>query len=91
VIGIYVNVAAAGGTQQVRKNLLTAIFTGDWIRYSGGVSLNVIIFEEGGGSPQIMLTTLAKFRTQLTSIKPPSEEDKKGLNQGDNLDQVFKP
>jgi hypothetical protein len=91
VIGIYVNVAAAGGTQQDRKNLLTAIFTGDWIRYSGGVSVNVIIFQEGGAKPQILLSTLAKFRTQLTSIKSPSEADKKGLNQGDNLDQAFKP
>lgn len=89
VIGIYVNVAAAGGTQQDRKNLLTAIFTGDWIRYSGGVSLNVIIFREDGINSQILLSTLAKFRTPLTHIESPS--DTQHLNQGDNLDQVFKP
>lgn len=91
VIGIYLSVAAAGGTQQDRKNLLTAVFTGDWIRYSGGASLNVIVFKEASDGSQILLANLAKFRTQLTSIKSPSEADKKGLNEGNNLDEVFKP
>jgi hypothetical protein len=91
VIGIYLSVAAAGGTQQDRKNLITAVFTGDWIRYSGGASLNVIIFKETKDGSQILLSNLAKFRTQLTTIKSPSEEDKKSLNEGSNLDEVFKP
>jgi hypothetical protein len=90
VIGIYLSVAAAGGTQQDRKFLLTAIFTGDWIRYSGGASLNVIIFKVASGKDStILLSGLPKFRTQLTSVKPPAAADRKGLDEGSNLDQVF--
>ena len=88
VLGIYLRVAAAGGTQQVRKNLLTALFTGDWIRYSGGVSVNVIVFEVAGANSEILLSDLVRFRTPLTKIKGPSDE--KDLNKGDNLGDVFK-
>jgi hypothetical protein len=91
VVGIYLSVAAAGGTQQDRKNLITAVFTGDWIRYSGGASLNVIIFKEASDGSQMLLSSLAKFRTQLTNIKSPSGPDKKGLDEGSNLDEVFNP
>ena len=41
---MYLSIVAAGGTQQDRKNLLTNLFTGDLIRYSGGVSVNAIVF-----------------------------------------------
>ena len=89
VLGIYLSMAASGGTQQDRKNLLTAVFTGDWIRYSGGVSVNIIVFEEAGkGSKnsQVLFADLVRFRTPLTTINAPS--DKSGLNAGDNL-EVF--
>lgn len=89
VLGIYVNVAAAGGTQQDRKNLLTNLFTGDWIRYSGGVSLNVIVFRVGTTDSQLLLSGLTKFRTQLTTVKAPGKADRGGLDQGSNLDNVF--
>jgi hypothetical protein len=91
VLGIYVSIAAAGGTQQVRKNLITAVVTGDWIRYSGGVSVNVIIFEMAGkNSPSstILFSDLVRFRTPLTNIKAPS--DKKSLDAGDNLNVLDK-
>lgn len=84
VLGIYLSVAAAGGTQQDRKNLLTALFTGDWIRYSGGVSVNVIVFEVAGKQSQILFSDLVRYRTPLTKIKAPSDD--KELNKGDNLD-----
>jgi len=86
VLGIYVSIAAAGGTQQDRKNLITALVTGDWIRYSGGVSVNVIVFEMAGKnstSSTILFSDLVRFRTPLTTIKAPS--DKKDLDEGDNL------
>jgi hypothetical protein len=86
VLGIYISIAAAGGTQQDRKNLITALFTGDWIRYSGGVSVNVIVFEMAGkksSSSTILFSDLVRFRTPLTTIKTPS--DKKDLDEGDNL------
>ena len=53
--------------------------------------MNVIIFKEANDGSQILLSNLAKFRTQLTSVKSPSDADKKGLNEGSNLDEVFKP
>jgi len=84
MLGIYLSVAAAGGTQQIRKNLLTAIFTGDWIRYSGGVSVNIIVFEVAGKQSQILFSDLVRYRTPLTKIKAPADD--KGLNDGDNLD-----
>jgi len=88
VLGIYLSIAAAGGTQQDRKNLLTAIFTGDWIRYSGGVSVNVIIFKFAGKdsiNSKILFSDLVRYRTPLRHIKKPSAA-KKTLNAGDNLD-----
>jgi hypothetical protein len=86
VLGIYLNVAAAGGTQQDRKNLISAVFTGDWIRYSGGVSVNVVVFQVTGTASKVLFSDLIKFRTPLTKISAPS--DKKGLNAGDNLDEL---
>lgn len=83
LLGIYINVAAAGGTQQDRKNLLLSLFWGDLLRYSGGVSVNVIIFEAGGTKSKILFSDLVRYRTPLTHIEPPA--DHKGLNAGDNL------
>jgi hypothetical protein len=40
---LYADVVAAGGTQIDRKNVLTVLFTGDWISYSGGLVVNVAI------------------------------------------------
>jgi len=91
VLGIYLSMAASGGTQQDRKNLLTAVFTGDWIRYSGGVSVNIIVFEEAGktsANSKVLFSDLVRFRTPLKTINAPS--DKTCLNSGDNLG-VFDP
>jgi hypothetical protein len=88
MLGIYLSVAAAGGTQQDRKNLLTSIFTGDWIRYSGGVSVNVILFQIAGSKSEILFSDLVRLRTPLTKIKNPT--NRKGLNDGDNLTAIPK-
>jgi hypothetical protein len=82
-LGIYLSVAAAGGTMQDRKNLITAVFTGDWIRYSGGVSVNVILFQVKGDQSKILFSDLLRYRTPLTSIKRPIPH--KDFNAGDNL------
>lgn len=87
VLGIYVSIAAAGGTQQDRKNLLTALFTGDWIRYSGGVSVNVIVFSIGPANPTILYSGLLRFRTPLTKIKKPQKYNHAD-NAGDNLSDL---
>jgi hypothetical protein len=88
VLGIYLSVATAGGTQQDRKNLFTAIFTGDLIRYSGGVSVNVILFKVAAPKSAILFSDLVRYRTPLTTIKAPVPH--KALNEGDNLKVLSK-
>lgn len=79
---VYVNVAAAGGTLQDRKNVITALTTGDWIRYSGGVVMNTMIFRKS--TPQVPLfSDVLRYRTPLTKIKKPLHKD--ATSYGDNL------
>ncbi|HTW79178.1 MAG TPA: hypothetical protein VME23_06540 [Terracidiphilus sp.] len=88
VIGVYINVASAGGTQQDRKNLITAVITGDWIRYSGGVSVNVVVFQIGGTKQGILFADLLRYRTPLKTIKKPGGYNEAG-SYGDNLGDVL--
>jgi hypothetical protein len=87
VIGVYVNVAFAGGTLQDRKNLITAVITGDWIRYSGGVSVNVVVFQIGGTKPRILFADLLRYRTPLKTINKPDCYFGAG-SYGDNLGDI---
>ena len=93
LLGIYVNIAAAGGTQQDRKNLITAVITGDWIRYSGGVSVNVIVFKIANGATAqtdqslILYSDLLRYRTPLGHVKSPARYDN-APEAGDNLNSV---
>jgi hypothetical protein len=93
LLGIYLNISAAGGTQQDRKNLFTSIFTGDLIRYSGGVSVNVIVFKIANGATaqtdqsQILYSDLLRYRTPLGHIKSPGKYDN-APEAGDNLKSV---
>jgi hypothetical protein len=83
-LGVYVNVAAAAGTQQDRKNLLTNLFTGDFIRYSGGVCVNTIVFLIASENSSILYSDLLRYRTPLKQIGKPKNYDGKP-NAGDNL------
>jgi hypothetical protein len=86
ILGIYLSIAAAGGTQQDKKNLITALFTGDWISYSGGASVNVVLFAYAGeksSSSQILFSDLIRYRTPFTRIEKPRPP--KSLNAADNL------
>ena len=93
MLGIYLSVSSAGGTQQDRKNLITSLFTGDWIRYSGGVSVNVIVFQIANGdkstddNSKILLADLIRYRTPLGQIKKPVGYDGKA-KAGDNLGNI---
>lgn len=81
------NIAAAGGTQQDRKNLLTNLFTGDWIRYSGGVSMNFVVFEIAGDSSKVRISDIVRYRTPLGKIHAPAGYSK-DANNGDNLETI---
>jgi hypothetical protein len=87
VLVIYLSIAAAGGTQQDKKNLIFSLTWGDWIRYSGGVSVNVIIFQVGGAKPRILFSDLLRYRTPLGQIGKPKGYNGAG-NQGDNLSDL---
>jgi hypothetical protein len=93
LLGIYLSISAAGGTQQDRKNLLTSLFTGDWIRYSGGVSVNVIVFKIANGKTAkedksaILLSDLIRYRIPLGHVKKPGGYDH-AAEAGDNLTSI---
>ena len=87
ILGIYLNVAAAGGTQQDRKNLLLSLFYGDLIRYSGGVSINVIVFQIAGNQSKILFSDLLRYRTPLKQISKPKGYNGAG-SAGDNLEDL---
>jgi hypothetical protein len=83
---VYVNVAAAGGTTEDKKNVLTILFTGDWINYSGGAVVNAIVFDKGIGDGQdqkILYSGVLRYRTPITSLKDPVSKD--ATRVGDNL------
>jgi hypothetical protein len=84
---VYLSIVAAGGTQQDRKNLLTNLFTGDLIRYSGGVSVNAIVFLIASDDSKILYSDLVRYRTPLKQIQKPKNYDGKA-NAGDNLDSI---
>jgi hypothetical protein len=82
VYAVYVNVAAAGGTQHVTKNVVTAIFTGDLISYSGGVVVNTMIIKNA--SPlEVLNADVLRYRTPLTGIENPIHWG--STREGDNL------
>jgi hypothetical protein len=93
MLGLYLSISSAGGTQQDRKNLITALFTGDWIRYSGGVSVNIIAFQIANGAKaqddnsKILLADLIRYRTPLGHIKKPAGYNG-AAEAGDNLGKI---
>jgi hypothetical protein len=83
---VYINVAAAGGTLQDRKNAISALTTGDWIHYSGGVVLNAMILRKSNPQGPIFSGVL-RYRSPLTHIKKPLDPD--ATHYGDNLGDVL--
>jgi hypothetical protein len=85
IYAVYVNVAAAGGTLQDRKNAISALTTGDWIRYSGGVVVNAMIFRKTG-MQTVLYSDVLRYRSPLTHIKAPL--GKHTTHYGDDLGDV---
>jgi len=82
---VYVSVAAAGGTLQDRKNAISALTTGDWIRYSGGVVVNAMVLSRSGQAP--LFSGVLRYRSPLTHIKKPI--DPNSTHYGDNMGDVL--
>lgn len=90
ITAIYVNVGFAGGTQRDRKNLFTAIFPGDFIKYSGGVGVNVVVFKIAGDDSAILFSDFLRYRTPLKTISKPGCYNGAGTA-GDNLGDLGPP
>lgn len=79
---LYADVAAAGGTQRDRKNIITLI-TGDWISYSGGLIINVALINSKDTS--LKLSDTLRYRTSNHHISPPIESGNvENTKAGDN-------
>jgi hypothetical protein len=84
---LYADVLAAGGTQIDRKNLLTVLFTGDWISYSGGLVVNVALTETDDNS--LIFADTLRYRTAPwppwgTMRHPERSKKVEKTNAGDN-------
>jgi len=82
---LYLNAVAGGGTQRIRKNLLTYLLTGDWITYSGGAVIACALVQEGAEGPTLKWANTFRYRTPTTRIESPSR-GVKDTRKGDNLD-----
>jgi hypothetical protein len=88
VTAVYVNVAFAGGTQQDRRDLLTNLTTGDWLRYSGAVGVNVIVFTIDGANSAIKFSDFLRLRTPMEQMHNPATDKDEPFNDGDNLGDI---
>jgi hypothetical protein len=80
---IFWEASAAGGTQRDRKNLLTNIFTGDWISYSGGVVVSFGMIHAKDG--QLMSPGLHRLLIPSSRIAAPPDKLKKAARQGTDI------
>ena len=80
---VFWEASAAGGTQRDRKNLLTNIFTGDWITYSGGVVISFGMIHAKDG--QLMSPGLHRLMIPYTRIVAPPGKMKKAARQGTDI------
>jgi hypothetical protein len=80
---LFMEGTTAGGTQRIRKNLVTNLFTGDWIRYSGGAVIAFGILDLASG--EIFPADTYRFLTPYTTIKNTSKAKAKAASAGDNL------
>jgi hypothetical protein len=80
---LFMEGTAAGGTQRIRKNLITNLFTGDWIRYSGGAIVAYGVLDLASG--EMFPTDTHRFITPYTTIRKADKQGTKAARAGDNL------
>jgi hypothetical protein len=85
---LFADVAAAGGTQRDRKNLVSILTVGDFITYSGGLVVDFALVKAGPDEDLIMADTL-RYRTKNDRLKHPSQNDGvENPNVGDNQSSI---
>jgi hypothetical protein len=80
--------SAAGGTQRDRKNLLTNVFTGDWISYSGGTVLSFGMIDVRSGA--LLLPAVHRFMTPYTTFKDPPKNLLDGVRKASDFEPAKK-
>lgn len=78
---VLASVVAAGGTQHTKKNILTALITGDDITYSGGAAVNFSLWSPGDSKPQDQ--NVYRYRTDFKDMRKPTDQNH--VDCGDNL------
>ena len=68
---VFWEASAAGGTQRDRKNLITNVFTGDWISYSGGVVLSFGMIDARTGT--LVAPVVHRLMSPYTTIAAPPD------------------
>jgi len=80
--------SVAGGTQRDRKNLLTNVFTGDWISYSGGAVLSFGMIDVRSGA--LLLPAVHRFMTPYTTFKDPPKDLLDEVRKASDFERVKK-
>jgi len=78
------NVANAGGTEHVHKNIWTALWSGDEITYSGGAIVNVSLWRADSASTSPIYVDALRYRAPFSEIKEPAG-NADDVDLGDNL------
>jgi hypothetical protein len=75
------SITNAGGTMHDHKNIWTALWSGDKISYSGGLVVNVVLWNSSDTKPRY--ASVLRYRVPFTEIHAPS--DTADVSVGDNL------
>ena len=75
--------SAAGGTQRDRKNLLTNVFTGDWLSYSGGIVVSFGMINAKTG--KLVTPALHRLMIPYTRIEDPPKAMTDAARKGSDI------
>jgi hypothetical protein len=85
---VFWEASAAGGTQRDRKNLITNVFTGDWISYSGGVVLSFGMIDARTGT--LVAPVVHRLMSPYTTIAAPPDSIANPIRHGSDLGPLKK-
>ncbi len=75
------SILSAGGTIRDHKTLWTELSTGDKITFSGGVIVNVALWQSNDTAP--LYSNLLRYRAPFSDVRDPSNTA--NVTDGDNL------
>lgn len=75
------SVLGAAGTEHTHKNIWTALWKGDEITYSGGLIVNMSLWQATAKTPSF--SKIFRYRMPYSDVKPPKNEV--NVTDGDNI------